>query len=204
MTHIQVLEGADAQAAIDRLNTVVALSPNEEGSPSVALLKQADFVVAPVMHKGTLNTEIIEQFFAAAKATGHDSMTAVGLYSDEEQHCYQVPMTLEGLNELRGTSCGVVNFVLFAGEPDWLIVFDSQLYIGYGPKDFVSTLVGDIDAKYREIETRLNELYAQTQDDIPSYIAEEINRMGEYLDSALSKLGTDYSNAPAGEMVSVV
>lgn len=47
-------------------------------------------------------------------------------------------------------------------------------------------------------------MYEQTQDDIPGYIAAEINRMGEYLDSALTKLGTEYSNAPAGEMVSII
>ena len=93
---------------------------------------------------------------------------------------------------------------MFAGEPDWAIVFDSQLYAGYGSEPFVTALVGDIDSKYKEIETRLNEMYAQTQDDIPGYIAAEINRMGEYLDSALTKLGTEYGNAPAGEMVSIV
>lgn len=204
MAQIQVLEGSDEQAAIERLKTIVTLSPKAEGSPSVALRKQSDFVVAPVMHKGTLNAEIIDKFFAAIKTTENDTLTAIGLYSDEELHCYSLPATLDALNELRGTSCGVVNFVLFAGEPDWAIVFDSQLYVGYGPEPFVTALVGDIDSKYKEIETRLNEMYAQTQDDIPGYIAAEINRMGEYLDSALTKLGTEYSNAPTDEMISIV
>ena len=194
MTQIQVLEGADEQAAIERLKTIVTLSPKQEGSPSVALLKQPDFVVAPVMHKGKLNADIIDKFFAAIKTTGQAALTAIGLYSNEELHCYSVP----------ATPGGVVNFVLFAGEPDWAIVFDSQLYVGYGSEPFVTALVGDIDSKYKEIETRLNEMYAQTQDDIPGYIAAEINRMGEYLDSALTKLGTEYGNAPAGEMVSIV
>lgn len=204
MTQIQVLEGSDEQAAIERLKTIVTLSPKEEGSPTVALRKQSEFVVAPVMHKGTLNADIVDNFFTAIETTGQETLTAIGLYSDEELHCYSVPATPEGLNKLRGTSCGVVNFVLFAGEPDWAIVFDSQLYVGYGPEPFVTALVGDIDSKYKEIETRLNEMYEQTQDDIPGYIAAEINRMGEYLDSALTKLGTEYSNAPAGEMVSII
>ncbi|MEO1621532.1 MAG: hypothetical protein AAFU53_10945, partial [Cyanobacteria bacterium J06632_3] len=184
--------------------SVVTLTAKEEGAPDVALRKQSDYVVAPMMHKGTLTPEILEKFYNAAKTTGHSEMTAVGLYSAEEQHCYRVPMTQEALSELRGTSCGVVNFVLFAGAPDWLIVFDDQLYIAYGPAAFVTALVEDIDTAYKAIENRLNELYNQSQEDIPGYAIQEINRMGEYLDSALEKLSKQYPAAAEGAMVSVV
>ncbi|MEO0771459.1 MAG: hypothetical protein AAFY72_18900 [Cyanobacteria bacterium J06649_4] len=204
MDYIQVLEAQDAEEAIELLKSVVTLSSKEDGSPDVALLKQSDYVVAPVMHKGTLTPAILERFYAAAKTTGHSEMTAVGLYSAEEQHCYRVPMSLEALSELRGTSCGVVNFVLFAGAPDWLIVFDDQLYIAYGPASFVTALVDDIEGAYKAVESRLNELYNESQADIPSYAVQEINRMGEYLDSALEKLSKQYPNATEGAMVSVV
>ncbi len=204
MDHIQVLEGQAAEAAISRLNQAVSLAASEEGSPNVALLKQADFVVAPVIHKGTLSSEVLKIIFDAAQTTGQTSMTAVGLYSPEEQHCYEVPMSLEALNELRGTSCGVISFVLYAGEPDWLVLFDDQLYIAYGPQAFVSALVGDIDAAFKAVETRLNDLYTQSQGDIPGYARQEIERMGKYLDAALGKLANDYAQAEIGDRVFVV
>ncbi|MGC1527722.1 MAG: hypothetical protein WA783_16885 [Phormidesmis sp.] len=204
MDHIQVLEGQAAEAAIDRLNQVVSLAASEEGSPDVALLKQADFVVAPVIHKGTLSSEVLKTIFDAAQTTEQASMTAVGLYSPEEQHCYEVPMSLEALNELRGTSCGVISFVLYAGEPDWLVLFDDQLYIAYGSSAFVSALVGDIDAAFKAVETRLNELYTEAQGDIPGYARQEIERMGEYLDAALGKLANDYAKAEVGDRIFVV
>jgi len=208
MDHIQILEGQAAEAAIDRLNRVVSLAASEEGSPNVALLKQADYVVAPVIHKGTLSSEVLKTIFDAAQTTaqktGQPSMTAVGLYSPEEQHCYEVPMSLEALDELRGTSCGVISFVLYAGEPDWLVLFDDQLYIAYGPPAFVSALVGDIDAAFKAVETRLNELYTESQSDIPGYARQEIERMGEYLDTALGKLANDYAKAEIGDRIFVV
>ena len=111
MDQIQVLEGQAADAAIERFNRVASLAASEEGSPNVALLKQEGFVAAPVIHKGSLSEAVIEKIFDAAKTTGHDSMTAVGLYSPEEFHCYEMPMSLEALKELRGTSCGVIGKV---------------------------------------------------------------------------------------------
>lgn len=204
MSHIQVLEGNEADAAVNDLKKVVAISSQEDGSPNVDLLKRSDFVVAPVMHKGSLNAEILEKFFDAIKPTGRETITAIGLYNAEEQHCYQLPASLDALKELRGTSCGVINFALYAGDPDWVILFDDQIYVAYGPEPFVKALVGDIDSAFTAVETRLNELYQQAQEDIPGYAIQEINRMGEYLDAALSKLGNDYNNAPEGELVNVV
>ncbi len=204
MDHIQILEGQAAEAAIDRLNRVVSLAASEEGSPSVALLKQDGFVAAPVIHKGTLSSEIIETIFNAVQTTGQASMTAVGLYSAEEQHCYEMPMTLAALNELRGTSCGVINFVLYAGEPDWLVLFDNQLYIAYGSQAFVTALVGDIDAALEAVETRLNQLKTEAQGNVPSYAKQEIERMSEYLEAALGKLVNDYAKAEVGDRVFIV
>ncbi|MGD1867744.1 MAG: hypothetical protein ACFB0D_24600 [Phormidesmis sp.] len=214
MNHIQVLEGPDADTAVGRLNQVVTITSSEDGSPDIALIKRSDAVVAPVMHKGTLTQEIVQKIFDAASTTGQAPMTAVGLYNAEEQHCYSVPMVLEGLNELRGTSCGVINFALFGnsigssdGEsdtPSWLVLFDDQLYVAYGPKEFVTTLVGDIGEAFQAVETRLNQLYTDAQGDIPGYAREEINRMGEYLDAALTKLTEGYAKADEGDWVGVV
>ena len=204
-----MLEGKAADVAVERLNAVLTIASGEDGSPDIALRKQADYVVAPVMYKGTLSEDLLKTVFDAVKTTGLESMTAIGLYSAEEQHCYEVPMTLEGLNELRGTSCGVINFALFgtqpeSREPDWLVLFDDQIYIAYGPEAFVTTLVGDIDAAFQTIEDKLNQLYKDAQGDIPSYAKTEINRMGEYLDAALGKLANDYANADVNERVLVV
>lgn len=209
MNYIQVLEGPDADAAIAQLKTIVTLTSSEDGSPDVALRKQDGVVVAPVIHKGTLTPEIIEKIFAAANTTGHTSMKAIGLYSEEEQHCYEVPMTLEAMRELRGTSCGVINFALFAiapeaPMPDWLVVFDDQLYIAYGPEDFVTQLVGDVNSAFKAVEERLNQLYTESLEDIPGYAIQEINRMGEYLDATFVRLSQDYANAAIGDRVQVV
>lgn len=204
MDKITVLEGDAAEAAIERLNRFVSLAASEDGSPDVAILKQDGFVAAPVIHKGTLSEAVLENIYAAAKTTPHSSMTAVGLYSPDEYHCYEVPMSLEALNELRGTSCGVINFALFAGSPDWLVIFDDQLYVAYGSQAFVSALVGDIDRAYKMIEERLNALYKEAQGDIPGYARQEINRMGEYLDAAYGKLTNGYAKAKAGERVFVL
>ena len=204
MNHIQVLEGNDAETAIRQLKNVVALSSSSDGSPTVSLLKQEDYIVAPVIHKGTLTQDILRTIFEVAKTTGHDTMTAIGLYSAEELHCYDIPMTLEGLDELRSTSCSVVNFVLYAGAPDWLVIFVDQLYVAYGPPAFVNALVGDVGKAYQDLELKINALATEFQGDIPSYVAQEIERMGSYLDSALIKLGEDYPKAQAGELVSVL
>ncbi|MEL6161082.1 MAG: hypothetical protein AAFQ40_06960 [Cyanobacteria bacterium J06623_5] len=204
MNHIQVLEGNDAETAIRQLKNVVALSSRQDGSPTVSLLKQTGYIVAPVIHKGTLTQDILKTIFEAAKTTGQPSMTAIGLYSAEELHCYAIPMTFEGLDELRSTSCSVVNFVLYAGAPDWLVIFDDQLYVAYGPPAFVNALVGDVGQAYQDLESKINALAAEFQGDIPSYVAQEIERMGSYLDSALIKLGEDYPKAQAGELVSVL
>lgn len=209
MDTIQVLEGAEAEAAIKTLKTVVDLSPAEEGAPQVALLKQADCVVAPVVHGGTLTQDIVQKIFEAVKTTGSSSMVAIGLYSPEELHCYWVPMALEGLSELRGTSCGVVNFILYgerpgSEKPDWLVVFDNQLYIAYGPEPFVSALVGDVGAAYGSLEGTLAGLEEEAKGEIPGYIAQEIARMKEYLTSALRRLRQDYAQATPGERVTVV
>ncbi|MEM6596748.1 MAG: hypothetical protein AAF810_06120 [Cyanobacteria bacterium P01_D01_bin.36] len=209
MNYIQVLEGAEADAAIAQLGTLVTLTSSEEGSPNVALRKQEGVVVAPVIHKGTLTPEILEKIFTAANTTGHSSMKAIGLYSEEEQHCYEVPMSLEALSELRGTSCGVINFALFAAAPeaetpDWLVIFDDQLYIAYGPEAFVNELVGSVDSAYKAVEERLNQLYTESLEDIPGYAVQEINRMGEYLDTAFIRLSKDYAEAAVGERVAVV
>ncbi|MEL6492522.1 MAG: hypothetical protein AAFV85_25710 [Cyanobacteria bacterium J06634_6] len=204
MDEIQVLEGQEAEAAIARLNQVVSLAASEEGSPDVAILKQDGFVAAPVIHTGTLSETVLEKIFEAAKTTGHSSMTAMGLYSPEEYHCYELPMTLSALNELRGTSCGVINFALFAGAPDWLVLFDDQLYVAYGSPEFVTALVGDIDGAYKAIEDRLSQLYKDSQGDIPGYAKQEINRMGEYLDAAYGKLTDGYAKADVGERVFVL
>lgn len=203
---MQVLEAQTAESTISSLNEVVKLSPNETGSPHIAVLKQADYRLAPVIHKGPLTADLLETFYQAAKTTGDDTLTAVGLYDEEEQHCYQVPLTSDGIQELRTTSCSVVNSIFYGGnsKPNWMIIFHSQLYIAYGPEAFVQALVGDIDSAYAAIETKLNELYTQTQDDIPGYIAAEINRMGEYLDGAYTKLTQDYQNATPGEFVQIL
>jgi len=204
LSDIQVLEGNEAEDAVNRLKKVIAISSQKEGSPDVDLLKRSDFVVAPVMHKGTLNVEILEKFFNAAKTTGHSELTAIGLYNADEQHCYRLPMSLDMLKKLRGTSCGVINFALYAGDPDWVILFDDQMYIAYGPEPFVNSLVGDVNSAFKAVESRLNELYQQAQEDLPGYAKQEINRMGEYLDAALGKLTDGYGNAAEGEMVNVV
>lgn len=210
MNHIQVIEGTDADEAVNQLNQVITITSSEDGSPDIALLKRANTVVAPIMHKGTLTQEIVQKIFDAANTTGQASMTAIGLYNAEEQHCYSVPMSFEGLNELRGTSCGVINFALYGNSPDdsntpsWLVLFDDQLYIAYGPKEFVTALVGDIDKAFQAVEARLNQLYEDAQGDLPGYAREEINRMGEYLDAALTKLTDDYAKAHEGDWVAVV
>jgi hypothetical protein len=210
LNQIQVLEGHEAQAAIDRLLTVVTLLPNpsgskEEGAPQVALLKQAQFVAAPVMHTGTLTSEVLKKLFDAAQATGQSEMTAIGLYSAEEQHCYQIPMNFESLDDLRGTSCGVINFVLYGGQPDWLVLFHDQLYIAYGSEAFVTSLTGDISSAFQAIESRLDEMYAEYQQgDIPGYVAAEINRMGQYLESVLMALSSDYVKAAVGDRVKII
>jgi len=213
LNHIQVLEGADADTAVSQLNQIVTITSSEDGSPDIALLKRSDAAVAPVMHKGTLTEEIVKTIFEAASKTGQAPMTAIGLYSAEEQHCYSVPMMYEALKELRGTSCGVINFALYGnseknseegGTPDWLVLFDDQLYIAYGSKDFVTALVGDIASAFKAVEARLNQLYADAQGDLPGYAREEINRMGEYLDAALTKLTQAYAKAGEGDWVAVV
>ncbi|MEL6553444.1 MAG: hypothetical protein AAFQ63_08300 [Cyanobacteria bacterium J06621_11] len=209
MDNIQVLEGDAANIAVERLNSVLTIGSGEDGSPDIALLKQAGYVVAPVMYKGTLSEDLLKIVFDAAKTTGIETMTAIGLYSTEEQHCYELPMTLEALNELRGTSCGVINFALFGTrpegtQPDWLVLFDDQIYVGYGSEAFVTALVGNIEAAFKAIEDKLNQLYQDAQSDIPGYAKAEINRMGEYLDAALGKLANDYAKAEAGERVMVV
>ncbi len=208
MNHIQVLEGADAQTAIAQLNQLVTITSSEDGSPDIALRKRPEAVVAPVMHKGTLTQEIVQKIFDAASTTGQAPMTAIGLYNAEEQHCYSVPMIFEGLDELRGTSCGVINFALYGGgdrsAPSWLVLFDDQLYVAYGPKEFVTALVGDIDGAFKAVEARLNQLYHDAQGDLPGYAREEINRMGEYLDAALTKLTKNYAQANEGDWVAVV
>lgn len=218
MNHIQVLEGPDADVAVSQLNQVVTITSSEDGSPDIALLKRSNSVVAPVMHKGTLTPEIVQTIFEAASTTGPAAMTAVGLYNAEEQHCYSVPMVLEGLSELRGTSCGVINFALYGGSqdnggsednnesaaPSWLVLFDDQLYIAYGPEEFVTALVGNIDEAFKAVEARLNQLYNDAQGDLPGYAREEINRMGEYLDAALTKLTENYAKADEGDWVAIV
>ena len=204
-----MLEGEAAEVAVERLIAVLTIASGEDGSPDIALRKQADYVVAPVIYKGTLSEDLLRTVFDAVKTTGLESMTAIGLYSTEEQHCYEVPMTLAGLNELRGTSCGVINFALFGTqpereEPDWLVLFDDQIYVAYGPASFVTTLVGDVETAFKAIEDKLNQLYKDAQGDIPGYAKAEINRMGEYLDAALGKLANDYAKASVDERVMVV
>ncbi|MEL7332644.1 MAG: hypothetical protein AAFN12_10355 [Cyanobacteria bacterium J06560_2] len=209
MDTIQVLEGPAAEAAIAQLNRVVTLGSGEEGSPDVALCKREHAAIAPVIHTGTLSTDILEKFFNAAKTTSHDAINAFGLYSAEEYHCYRLPVTLEAFKALRGTSCGVINFALVASEsetsdPDWVVVFDDQLYIAYGSPAFVTALVGSVEMAYQAVEDRLAQLYKDAQGDIPGYARAEINRMGEYLDAAFCKLTQDYAQAEAGDHVFVV
>ena len=98
----------------------------------------------------------------------------------------------------------VINFALFAGAPDWLVLFDDQIYVAYGSQDFVTALVGDIDSAYKAVEDRLSQLYEDAQGDIPGYARQEINRMGEYLDAAYDKLTDDYAKADVGERVFVL
>lgn len=209
MDNIQVLEGEAAQLAVERLNAALTIGSGEDGSPEIALCKRAGYVVVPVMYKGTLSEDLLKTIFDAVKTTGLEKMTAVGLYSAEEQHCYELPMTLEALNELRGTSCGVINFALFGvqpgnEQPDWLVLFDDQVYIGYGSEAFVTTLVGDVEGSFKAIEDKLNQLYQDAQGDIPGYAKAEINRMGEYLDAVLGRLADEYEKAEVGDRVRVV
>lgn len=205
MEHIQVLEGEAAIAAVALLKKVTELAPGaEDGAPKVSVLKQADCAIAPVVHSGTLTSEIAQKLFDAAKTTGDTTMTAIGLYSVEEQHCYSLSMSLEALEELRGTSCGVINFALLGEEARWLVLFDTQLYIAYGPAEFVTALVGDIDAAYGAYQSKIDTLMAEAKGDVPGYVVAEITRVSGYLGAALTKLQVDYANAAAGEMVNVV
>ncbi|MEM9090561.1 MAG: hypothetical protein AAGC93_17655 [Cyanobacteria bacterium P01_F01_bin.53] len=204
MTNIRVLEGSEGEAAVKQLKSVIALAPAEDGAPKVDVIKQNSHQVVPVVHGGTLTSEIVKKIFDAAKTTGHTSMTAIGLYSPDELHCYSVPMTLEGLDELRGTSCGVVNFVLYGGDTEWLIIFDNQLYIGYGQEAFINALVGSEDKAYQAFQTTLEGLQAEAKGDSPGYVIQEIKRVSGYLGTALTKLKTDYAQAQEGDMVNVV
>lgn len=205
MEHIQVLEGDAAIAAVAQLKSVAELAPGaEDGAPKVSLLKQENCAIAPVVHSGTLTSEIAKKLFDAAKTTGDTTMTAIGLYSVEEQHCYSLSMSLEALEELRGTSCGVINFVLFGEDARWLVLFDTQLYIAYGPADFVTALVGDIEGAYKAYQSKIDTLTAEAKGDVPGYVVAEITRVSGYLAAALAKLQGDYADAAAGEMVNVV
>jgi len=205
LEHIQVLEGDQATAAVAQLLQVAALAPGaEDGAPKVSLLKQDVCAIAPVVHSGTLTSEIAKKLFDAAKTTGDTTMTAIGLYSVEEQHCYSLSMTLEALEELRGTSCGVINFALLGENARWLVLFDTQLYIAYGPTEFVTALVGDIEGAYGAYQTKIETLMAEAKGDVPGYVVAEITRVSSYLQAALTKLQIDYAKAAAGEMVNVV
>ncbi|MEO1395497.1 MAG: hypothetical protein AAFV90_21555 [Cyanobacteria bacterium J06634_5] len=204
MDTIRVLDGNEAEAAAAQLKTLVALSPAEDGAPKVDIRKQAGYQVAPVAHSGTLTPEIAEKIFNAAKTTGSENMTAIGLYSPEELHCYSVPMALESVDELRGTSCGVVNFALYGHDAQWLIIFDSQLYIGYGPEPFIKALAGSAQSANEAFQATLDKLKAEAAGDVPGYVKQEITRVSGYLNAAFTKLNTDYANAADGEMVNVV
>ena len=210
MDTIWELDEQEAAAAAARLMTVMTLSPNKDGAPHVDFLKQDDYVVAPVEHSGTLSTEIAQKFYDAIQTAQTKPLTAVGLYSPEEQHCYGVAPTLEGLSALRGTSCGVINFALCGGQnesggPEWVILFDSQLYVGYGPESFVRALVGDRTAAFATLQSRVNDLKKEAKsEDVPGYAIAEMERLSSYLGAALEKLQKNYPQAGAGEMVNVV
>ncbi|MEM1293627.1 MAG: hypothetical protein AAGH67_19355, partial [Cyanobacteria bacterium P01_H01_bin.162] len=85
-----------------------------------------------------------------------------------------------------------------------LVVKDNELYIAYGPEDFVTQLVGDVNSAFKAVEERLNQLYTESLEDIPGYAIQEINRMGEYLDATFVRLSQDYANAAIGDRVQVV
>lgn len=208
LNQIRLLEGREAEDAVKQLKMLVALSPGRDGAPKVDFLKQNNYAIAPIVHSGTLTQDILKKIFAAAQTTGHTSMTAVGLYSPDEHHCYNVPMLFEAVDKLRGTACGVVNFALYAGEygkkNSWLVLFDSQLYIGYGSEPFVQALVGDIETAYDNFRSTIDGLIAEAKGDVPGYVAEEITRVSNYLGSTLTQLNTGYPNAQEGEMVNII
>ena len=210
MDTIWELDEQEAAAAVARLMQVIALSPNQDGAPHVDFLKQAGYVVAPVEHSGTLSAEIAKTFYDAMRSSQTAPLTAIGLYNPEEQHCYGVAPTLEGLEALRGTSCGVINFALCGGQgesggPEWVILFDSQLYIGYGPKPFVRALAGDVAAAFAAVQSKVDTLQKEAKsEDVPGYAIAEMERLSSYLSAALEKLQKNYSQANAGEMVNIV
>jgi hypothetical protein len=175
--------------AREQIESVVVALP---GKDDVLMVKQSDWVAVPCESSDHFEQDDCVRLWHTALEHGYQEMIGLALESmvegNEGYEGVRVPTTLEAIEEFDS----LYSFywcVLYAGKPDWVILFTKlDYFVIAGPQDLVRRFIGC------ELSEAFDKFYNYLSD-------ESYQPLKEHMTDVYCHLLHDYPKAAPGEIV---